>query len=187
MISTSEVTFASTYNDGFSPHLVTLSAAAGTTTATCTSAALIDELLGSGIKSGYTFVYVPAVNASGTGTVPPDAQVGALRPFRFRESLRRSQQTGQNGYYVDASGLVRYTTDGSVPDRHQPGSVVDGEDTGEEASRFPPFFLTKRRTNVEGPAGGRRKDAGVAPPDLTLPHLKIGLRVASPFLDRLKA
>ncbi len=121
-ISTSEVTFASTYNDGFAVHLVTLSAAAGTTTATCTSAALIDELLGSGIKSGYTFVYVPGANASGTGTVPAGCEVVQVGLYDLLVSGVPTTllQTGQNGYYVDASGVVRYTTDGSVPTATSP-------------------------------------------------------------------
>ncbi|MFZ0878036.1 MAG: prepilin-type N-terminal cleavage/methylation domain-containing protein [Candidatus Acidiferrales bacterium] len=119
-ISTSEVTFASTYNDGFSPNLVTLSAAAGTTTATCTSAALIDEVLGSGIKSGYTFVYVPGANASGTGTVPAGCAGWGPTTFSVSGVPTTLQQTGQNGYYVDASGVVRYTTDGSVPTATSP-------------------------------------------------------------------
>ncbi|MGB8592793.1 MAG: prepilin-type N-terminal cleavage/methylation domain-containing protein, partial [Candidatus Acidiferrales bacterium] len=69
-ITSAEVTFSSTYNDGFTPDLVTLSAPAGTTTATCTQSALIDEVLGSGVKSGYTFTFTAGANAAGTGTAP---------------------------------------------------------------------------------------------------------------------
>jgi prepilin-type N-terminal cleavage/methylation domain-containing protein len=63
-----------------------------------TSADLIDMVLASGMKSGYTFIYTPgAANQSYTLTATPIA-LGT---------------TGQNMYFTDQSGVIRMDTSGS--------------------------------------------------------------------------
>jgi prepilin-type N-terminal cleavage/methylation domain-containing protein len=92
-INTSEVTFASTYPTvGFG----TLSAMGGSG-GSATGAGLIDSVLASGSKSGYSFA-VTTGGASGTGpatiyTVTGDPQ---------------NSQTGQRHFFSDQSGVIRY-------------------------------------------------------------------------------
>jgi len=65
---------------------------------TSTSADLIDAVLVSGIKSGYTFTYTPGTsNQSYSITASPIAQ----------------GSSGQNMYYTDQSNIIRVDTSGS--------------------------------------------------------------------------
>ena len=66
----------------------------------------IDALLGAGQKHGYTFVATPVDGDAPTftATANPDA-VG---------------QTGVKSYFVDESGVIRFTGDGSVSDVNSP-------------------------------------------------------------------
>ena len=99
-INTSQVQFNSTYGQGFASTLSTLAGAAGTCTASNTSACLIDSVLGAGQKSGYSFV-VAAANNNQTYTV-----TGV--PIAIG-------QTGQRGFFSDQSGVIRFTPDGTAP------------------------------------------------------------------------
>jgi type IV pilus assembly protein PilA len=68
------------------------------TTASSTSADLIDSVLASGQKSGYTFAYHPgAANQSYSITATPIT----------------AATTGQSMYYTDQSGVIRVDTSGS--------------------------------------------------------------------------
>ena len=99
-INTSQVQFNSTYGQGFASTLSTLAGAAGTCTASNTSACLIDSVLGAGQKSGYSFaVAAGASNQTYTVTGVPIA-IG---------------QTGQRGFFSDQSGVIRFTPDGTAP------------------------------------------------------------------------
>ncbi|MGB8593204.1 MAG: hypothetical protein WCD40_17630, partial [Candidatus Acidiferrales bacterium] len=82
--------------------------------------ALIDEVLGSGVKSGYTFTFTAGANAAGTGTAPAGCAGWGFTAFSVAGIPTTYQQTGQNGYFVDASGVVRYTTDGTAPTAASP-------------------------------------------------------------------
>ena len=65
--------------------------------------AIIDDVLATGQKSGYSFVYgAVATNGINTGytIVATPQSVGS---------------TGQRGFYSDESGVIRYTLDGSAP------------------------------------------------------------------------
>lgn len=67
-------------------------------TATSTSADLIDIVLASGVKSGYTFIYTPGTaDQSYTLTATPIA-LGS---------------SGQNMYFTDQSGVIRVDTSGT--------------------------------------------------------------------------
>lgn len=61
-IDTAEVTYSSTYNIGYSATLADLGPAA---TPSTTTADLIDGVLSTGTKSGYTFAYAAGAPASG--------------------------------------------------------------------------------------------------------------------------
>ncbi len=118
-IATANVTYSSTYGSGFAPTLVALGGPAipAGTSATCANAGLIDPTLSvagaNGIqKSGYTFVYTPGTVLFG-GTPPGTCVAG---PLNFSVTgLPASTSTGQNGYFIDDSGVIRFTTDGTAP------------------------------------------------------------------------
>jgi type IV pilus assembly protein PilA len=99
-LNTAEVTYAASCPDtGFSASLAELS-----TGAVCAGGTgIIDNVLATGTKSGYTFVYTPvASNGLNTTytTVATPLTVGT---------------TGQRGFFSDQSGVIRYTLDGSAP------------------------------------------------------------------------
>jgi|1185.fasta_scaffold543339_1 type IV pilus assembly protein PilA len=94
-INTAQVTFATTYPDkGFT---VTLSNLGGTgTSATSTSALLIDSVLSGGKKSGYSFAL-----AGGSGAVPEVTYTVTADPIT-------QDKTGVRHFFSDQSGVVRY-------------------------------------------------------------------------------
>src|SRR3974390_2809689 len=56
-INTCEITYASTYNTGYTTNLASLGPPAGGAQAPATAAGLIDSVLAAGTKSGYSFTY----------------------------------------------------------------------------------------------------------------------------------
>jgi len=63
----------------------------------------VDNVLGSGLKSGYTFTVVPG-NA-GQGDEAYVATADPVNPGR----------TGTRRFYLDESGVIRFTSDGTAP------------------------------------------------------------------------
>jgi prepilin-type N-terminal cleavage/methylation domain-containing protein len=98
-INTAEVTYASTYPAVGFTTLANLGGAAGST-ATSTNATLLDAVLSSGTKSGYTFT---AAVTAGTGGGPAPFYTANAAPVA-------TGQTGQRYFYSDASGVIRYNT-----------------------------------------------------------------------------
>ena len=99
-VNTGEVTYAASCPGiGFSATLVELN-----TGAVCAGGTgIIDNVLSTGVKSGYTFTYTPvATNGLNTTytTVAVPQTVGT---------------TGQRGFYSDQTGVIRYTLDGTAP------------------------------------------------------------------------
>jgi prepilin-type N-terminal cleavage/methylation domain-containing protein len=119
-LSTANVTFSSTWGDGFAPSLAVLGGTAGTTTATCSAALLVDPVLAAGTKSGYTFTYTAGATAYGTGTAPTGCTGWGPTTFTIAAVPTSLNQTGQIGYFVDDSGVVRYNTSGAAPTNTSP-------------------------------------------------------------------
>jgi type IV pilus assembly protein PilA len=106
-INTAEVTYASTYpSDGFAS-LNALGGAAPCTTATNTAACLIDSVLASGTKSGYTFTAAPS------GNVP-------YTSYSVTAAPSNPGQTGQRYFFSDQSGVIRYNTAGAASNTDAP-------------------------------------------------------------------
>ena len=100
VISTSAITYATTYPQlGYPATLSTLSGVSPCT-ATSTTACLIDQALGAGIKSGYTFVW------TGDGLTP---SVG----FILTATPQSVGASGQNMYCIDQTGVIRYDPTGA--------------------------------------------------------------------------
>lgn len=101
-INTAEVTYSAFYQMGYSSTLAQLGPpASGPTTAT--AADLMDEVLASGRKSGYTFSYTPG------------ALVGsAYSSYQVQASPAIPGSTGTRYFYNDPSGVIRVSVGGAA-------------------------------------------------------------------------
>jgi type IV pilus assembly protein PilA len=93
-IATAEVIYAGTFGIGYSALLTNLG---GTGTSTPTNAALIDDILAQGTKSGFNVTYAPT-NPDPDGK-PTGFTINA-KPVDFGH-------TGQRYFYTDQSGVIR--------------------------------------------------------------------------------
>ena len=107
---TAEVTYATTYNTGYSSTLGALGPPAAGATPSPTYAGLVDEVL-AGIgsaggnatapnqssKSGYTFIYTPATADS----------TGRINTYTIQANPISVGTTGTNFYYTDQTGVIR--------------------------------------------------------------------------------
>ena len=95
-INTAEITYASTYNSGYSANLIDLQPPATGANPTATAAGLIDSVLASGSKSGYSFAYVQGPLAGGRADT-----------YTLNASPTTAGTTGTNFYFTDQSGVIR--------------------------------------------------------------------------------
>lgn len=105
-LNTAEITYASTYNTGFTATMTYLAPDPTGVTPSATAAGLIDEVLASGARSGYNFSY----SAGDTDSV------GNVDTYAFT-ATPVSSNTGTNYYFTDESGVIRQnstTTAGST-------------------------------------------------------------------------
>jgi len=112
-MSSSEETYSSVYNNGFTPSLGVLGGAAGAP-ANCGAAGLIDEVLSNGggggpaQKSGYTFTSGAGVGvAIGPGPQPAGCPAVGLTGFSVIAVPITVSSTGNAAYCVDETGVVR--------------------------------------------------------------------------------
>ncbi len=94
-INTGEITYAATYNVGYSPTLVALGGP-GTGAGSATAAGVIDAQLAAGTKSGYTFVYTPSAAVS-----------GSINAYDLKGNPLTVGTTGTNYYFTDQTGVIR--------------------------------------------------------------------------------
>ena len=96
-LNTAEITYSSTYNCGFTATLSYLAPPpASSPNPTSTAAGLIDSVLASGSKSGYSFTYTPG----------PTDSAGHVNVYTFT-AIPISSATGTNYYFTDQSGVIR--------------------------------------------------------------------------------
>ena len=100
-INVAEVTYAVTYpNVGFSADLQALGGAPACTEGSSTSACLIDQVLASGVKSGYSFTYEAS-----------DANGDQVRDTYFVQAVPVTPgTTGMRSFCSDETGVIRVTT-----------------------------------------------------------------------------
>jgi type IV pilus assembly protein PilA len=105
-INSGEVTYASTYNTGYT---LTLSVLDGTGMPSSTNAELIDSVLANGQKSSYFFYYVACPSPPGPngGSMTNGACVFVST---YQVSADPIPGTEGNYYYTDASGVLRQNT-----------------------------------------------------------------------------
>ncbi|MFQ5662550.1 MAG: prepilin-type N-terminal cleavage/methylation domain-containing protein [Terriglobia bacterium] len=104
-IVTANVTYQSTYGNGFAPTLLALGPAAGAGAATCDTSDLLDAVLSAGQKSGYNFTY------AGANPVPAAAAgcaAAGFNTFTVNANPIQAGTTGQRFFFVDQSGVIRF-------------------------------------------------------------------------------
>ena len=94
-INTACIAYATTYG-GYPSTLAALGPAA---TATSAAADLIDSVLSSGIKSGYSFTYAPGIAAG-----------GAISTYSIVADPVTRGVTGQRGFFTNQTGVIRVDT-----------------------------------------------------------------------------
>lgn len=103
--------YAMTYGTGFPETLAQLGPGAGVGDSFGPEGAdLIDEVLASGTKSGYSFSYRPGA-ADSTGFISTYSVVAV--PMAIGS-------TGQRGFYTDQTGVIRFSADGAEPTATSP-------------------------------------------------------------------
>jgi type IV pilus assembly protein PilA len=107
-LNTASITYSSTYDAGFPASLAVMGGTPGATADCNAGAQLIDNVLSTGTKSGYTFTFT-ASGASQTVnscTGYPSYSITAVPVV--------TGQTGQRSFYTDQSGVIRFDTTGSA-------------------------------------------------------------------------
>ena len=99
-INSAEVTYNSVYR-GYSNNLVELGPP-GAGLPTPSAAALIDSVLATGIKSGYSFLYTPGPSVPASGVVN----------YQLNANPTTRGTTGIRYFYSDGSGVIRQSTTG---------------------------------------------------------------------------
>ncbi len=94
-ITTAEVVYTTTYNVGYAPALINLGGTG--VTVDQNNAALIDDVLANGLKSGYIFTYAV------TGTDP----LGNPATFTVNADPQSAGYTGQRHFYTDHTNVIR--------------------------------------------------------------------------------
>jgi len=116
-INTAIVTYATTYDGGYPPALQTLGPPLSVEQSeSCQSARLIDSLLASGRKSGYTIEYSPGPTvAKHKPGCPPGVKTYALiaRPSQYSSPTERS-------FFTDESGIIRATSENRAAGPNDP-------------------------------------------------------------------
>jgi type IV pilus assembly protein PilA len=110
-INTAAITYNSVYGNGFPPSLAAIGTSTGSVS--CTNAQLIDSVLTSGTKSGYTFtlthgatVLTSASSSCSGGYGYADGYVVTAKPIT-------TGTTGQRGFCTDATGVIRFNASGT--------------------------------------------------------------------------
>jgi len=95
-ITTGNVVYSSTYGVGYAPSLPALGPPPGSAQPSAANAALIDDILALGTKSGYTYLYTPG---------PPVN--GIVDTFQLNANPVTPGVTGNRYFYTDDSCVIR--------------------------------------------------------------------------------
>jgi prepilin-type N-terminal cleavage/methylation domain-containing protein len=114
MISTAEVTYSTTYGNGFTTNLAVLGPPPAGQGTSSTAAGLLDEVLVTGYKSGYSFFYTPAQF---------DPTTNQWYGYTLEGNPSTFGQSGGVYYYTDQSFVIRANT--TTPASSSDGAVGD--------------------------------------------------------------
>lgn len=105
-ITSAQVVYFATYNNGFAPGLANLG---GSGAVNCSKAQLIDLPLSQGLKSGYVYSYTGVTPLR--NPAPGCAAVGFFF-YQLRADPLTPGITGQRHFYADSSGIIRQNQSG---------------------------------------------------------------------------
>jgi prepilin-type N-terminal cleavage/methylation domain-containing protein len=97
VIGTSEVTYAAIFGNGYSASLAALGSPQAGAIPSTSAAGLIDDLLVSGIKSGYTFTYSPSLLDS----------TGRYNGYTILAEPNQVGISGIDFFYTDETHIIR--------------------------------------------------------------------------------
>jgi len=103
VINTAEVTYASSYGTGFSSTLLQLGPPASGAVGE-SAAGLLDSVLASGVKSGYSFAYVPGI---------PDSR-GFYNGYTVNGRPTQVGVSGTAYYFTDQTYVIRANSTGTA-------------------------------------------------------------------------
>jgi type IV pilus assembly protein PilA len=109
-MNTAAVMFNSTYGDGFPPTLAVLG---GTGVVSCQNAELLDEVVSSGVKSGFNFNLIPGQVA--VVNPPAGCTPGFTDGYVVTAVPTTVGTTGQRSFCSDASGIITFDPTGAPP------------------------------------------------------------------------
>jgi len=112
-INTAAISYNSTYGNGFPPSLASIGNN-GTTSVTCTNAELIDTVLTSGTKQGYTFVVTHGTVQVTSSASSCSAGYGYSDGYMVTATPVTVGTTGQTSYCSDPSGVIRFNPTGAT-------------------------------------------------------------------------
>lgn len=105
-IITAQVTYSSTYGNGFAPNLPALN---GPGPASCNGANLIDNVLAAGQKTGYSYGLTPGLPVL---VVPPGCGAAGVSSFMVTATPLAVGTTGQRSFCALEGGLIRQDPSG---------------------------------------------------------------------------
>lgn len=108
-ITTAAVVYNTTWGNGYPPLLSTLGGAG--LSATCSQAILIDSVLASGQKTGYTFVYAPQ---GAPVTAPPACAPPGYQAYLVSAKPIAPGISGQRSFCSSEPGVIHYNVNGGA-------------------------------------------------------------------------
>jgi hypothetical protein len=112
-INTAAITYNSTYGNGY-PSSLTMIGNDGTTNVGCDNAELLDSVLTSGTKSGYTFVLTGGGTQLNSSTSACSAPFGYQGGYVITAVPSTPGTTGQTSYCSDGTGVIRQNPAGTL-------------------------------------------------------------------------
>lgn len=97
-INSAQITYTFMYGAGFASTLQALAPPAAGSQPSSAAADILDSVLAAGVKSGYTFVYVPA---------SPDSN-GNFQAYTLNANPTTPGTSGNAYFYTDQSYMIRY-------------------------------------------------------------------------------
>ncbi len=110
VVNSAEITYLSTYAQGYASALVALGPPSGGGQPTASAAGFIDSVLAAGAKSGYVFTYKPAKS---------DAN-GNYEGYTLSATPAAPGLTGQAYYYTDQTYVIRGNNSGTASSSDSP-------------------------------------------------------------------
>jgi type IV pilus assembly protein PilA len=113
-INTASISYNSTYGNGFPPSLAAIGTLTGNTSVTCTNAQLVDAVLSTGTKQGYTFILTHGVSQLTSASSSCTGGFGYSDGYMITAVPITVGTTGQTSYCSDPSGVIRFNPTGAV-------------------------------------------------------------------------